>query len=565
MAQFTKPTTINQVWASAGIISAPANLKITQGWSVEIPPYQYFNWSQNRVDSFMAHINQMGIAVWDQNTEYQAGKSYVQGSDGIIYKAKTTNTNVDPANALNSATWERAFEQFGSVAVVDNKVNTLQTSYNTLANVANYPQARQNLGVWSRVESDARYAYKSGEATQVFSVANATQNSHAIPLGQLNSLLQQSTTTIVGISRLATAIEVEQGTLDNVIVTPATGNVYVKKSQNLADVPNKAAARTNLGLTEAATTPLNDFLLKSGNLTGLTNLASARGNLGLGTMAVENTLDWLPKNGNLSGLTNVSTARTNLGLGNSATRDVGTSINTVAAGDDARIVNAVQNTRNIAAGNGLTGGGNLSGDRSINLGTPSDISMSSTNSVSSTSHTHNLDVNSFIGTSAGTFAAGDDSRIVNATPNTRNIVAGNGLTGGGTLAADRTVTLGTPSTITASSGNSVSSTSHTHAFDITSFFADRNLAAKGYYTFPGGFTVQWGTNSVGDNNNGWGGATVTFDTPFKSSIFGILATYRQVTDSDGDSCWAVTNGTLTSFHLNNRGRPNSVFWVALGV
>ncbi|EIZ2456248.1 hypothetical protein MPD77_001595 [Cronobacter sakazakii] len=37
-------------------------------------------------------------------------------------------------------------------------------------------------------------------------------------------------------------------------------------------------------------------------------------------------------------------ARTNLGLGNSATRDVGIAANTVAAGNDSRIVNAVQHS-----------------------------------------------------------------------------------------------------------------------------------------------------------------------------------------------------------------------------
>ncbi|WP_336819109.1 gp53-like domain-containing protein [Cedecea sp. MMO-103] len=37
-------------------------------------------------------------------------------------------------------------------------------------------------------------------------------------------------------------------------------------------------------------------------------------------------------------------ARTNLGLGNSATRDIGTTANTVAAGNDSRIVNAVQHS-----------------------------------------------------------------------------------------------------------------------------------------------------------------------------------------------------------------------------
>lgn len=48
------------------------------------------------------------------------------------------------------------------------------------------------------------------------------------------------------------------------------------------------------------------------------------------------------------------------------------------------------------------------------------------------------------------------------------IIAGNGLTGGGNMTANRTVALGTPSQITASSTNSVTATSHTHAIDKAS-------------------------------------------------------------------------------------------------
>lgn len=55
---------------------------------------------------------------------------------------------------------------------------------------------------------------------------------------------------------------------------------------------------------------------------------------------------------------------------------------------------------------------------------------------------------------------------VQQAPATRVITAGNGLTGGGDLTADRTLTLGTPSTITPSSTNSTTTTSHTHAADI---------------------------------------------------------------------------------------------------
>lgn len=65
----------------------------------------------------------------------------------------------------------------------------------------------------------------------------------------------------------------------------------------------------------------------------------------------------------------------------------------------------------------------------------------------------------------GNLAAADLNTIYGYTPanSARQVIAGNGLTGGGTLAADRTVTLGTPGNITNSSANSVTSTSHTHA------------------------------------------------------------------------------------------------------
>lgn len=49
-----------------------------------------------------------------------------------------------------------------------------------------------------------------------------------------------------------------------------------------------------------------------------------------------------------------------------------------------------------------------------------------------------------------------------------NLTAGNGLTGGGTLAASRTITLGTPGKITASTTNSVGADTHTHEIDNAS-------------------------------------------------------------------------------------------------
>lgn len=59
--------------------------------------------------------------------------------------------------------------------------------------------------------------------------------------------------------------------------------------------------------------------------------------------------------------------RTALGLGDSATKAVGTTAGTVAAGNDSRIAGAVQTSRTVSAGTGLTGGGDLSANRTLSV------------------------------------------------------------------------------------------------------------------------------------------------------------------------------------------------------
>lgn len=315
MAIFTKPN-FNSVWAESGVKSAPSSAKVSQGWIVEIPPYEYENWIQNRQDQILAHINQFGIPSWDSETEYQANKSYVQGlTTGVVYRAVITHTNRNPETDPGGA-WTLAFEPPGLA---------LQKSQN-LADVPNKALARTNLGITTTAEYDAR---------------------------------------------------------------------YLLKSQNLADVPNKATARNNLDVY-SKTESVGLFLSKSQNLADLPNKELARNNLGIQNETYYNTL-YLQKSQNLADVPNKATARTNLGLGGAAVLGVGTVSGTVAAGNDSRIVNAVQNSLSIIAGDGLTGGGNLSANRTVSLGIPSHITATSSNSVSPGSHSHAIDMSSIIG------------------------------------------------------------------------------------------------------------------------------------------------------------------------
>lgn len=106
MAVVNKPSDINKIWADGGDKVSPSDVKIGLGWEVEVPPRQYFNWLDSKQDQAIAHINQHGIPVWDNITEYQANKSYVQGSDGIIYQSLLTHTNQNPTST--SGYWIRS-------------------------------------------------------------------------------------------------------------------------------------------------------------------------------------------------------------------------------------------------------------------------------------------------------------------------------------------------------------------------------------------------------------------------------------------------------------------------
>ncbi|MEY9718854.1 hypothetical protein ABIA22_001344 [Sinorhizobium fredii] len=66
---------------------------------------------------------------------------------------------------------------------------------------------------------------------------------------------------------------------------------------------------------------------------------------------------------------------------------------------------------------------------------------------------------------SGNLAAPDINTLYGYTPasNAVQVIAGNGLAGGGAISANRTLTLGTPSDITNATTNSVSGTTHTHA------------------------------------------------------------------------------------------------------
>ena len=156
MALPTKPD-MSHVWASGGAKVAPSNTKIDTGWTSEVPPFQWENWSQNRQDAFLDHINKSGFPVWDGLTNYEAaGQSLTKGSDGVIYKsvaASGPSTTVqDPVTDVSDTYWTVAFASVGAFLTQATADTRYTQRANNLSDVTNAATARTNLGVANAVE-----------------------------------------------------------------------------------------------------------------------------------------------------------------------------------------------------------------------------------------------------------------------------------------------------------------------------------------------------------------------------------------------------------------------------
>jgi hypothetical protein len=144
MTIITKPNYTN-IWSSGGAKVAPNDTKIQQGWTAEVPPFQYENWIQNRQDQFIAHVNQRGIPVWDGLSEYEGGGlSYTQGSNGVVYKSVTASgpslVVQNPTTDGTGTYWVKAFatlalatESFAGVVELATPSETVAGLLSTLA------------------------------------------------------------------------------------------------------------------------------------------------------------------------------------------------------------------------------------------------------------------------------------------------------------------------------------------------------------------------------------------------------------------------------------------------
>ena len=178
MTLITKPD-FTYVWASGGAVVAPNDSKKQLGWVAEAPPFQYDNWLQNRQDQMLAHINQRGIPAWDGLTNYEAGGlSYVQGSDGKVYKSVAasgpSSVVSNPTTDVTDTYWTVAFASTAQATETVQGVVELATGAEVLAGL----DALRALTPANAVDGllGASSLAASGYATLPIKVAGVRQN-----------------------------------------------------------------------------------------------------------------------------------------------------------------------------------------------------------------------------------------------------------------------------------------------------------------------------------------------------------------------------------------------------
>lgn len=259
----------------------------------------------------------------------------------------TTTANNAATAAANAVTTANAAQSTANG--IDAKATTALSTANAAATTANNASsaagtatttANNALSVAQGIDSKATTALSNANtAVTTANTAKSTADGLAASISSANTKADNAIATANAAAGDASAALSTANAASAGLDSKANITDVLNKANNLSDVPNKATARTNLGVGAVST---EDVVPVSKGGTGKTNVSDALDVLLSGT--------FLPLTRGGTGSGTAAGARSNLGLGDSATKNVGTVAGTVAAGDDSRIVNAAQRS-----GFGITG------------------------------------------------------------------------------------------------------------------------------------------------------------------------------------------------------------------
>lgn len=296
---------------------------------------------------------------------------------------------------VSAAAWQTGLGL--GTAATQNSTFFLQVA-NNLSDLASASTARTNLGLGTAsVQNIAFFLQSSNNLSDVASVATSRTN-----LGLGTAAIQNVAFFLQSANNLSDIVSAATARTNLGLGTSSTKTASDNTKTNVASVNSSttvghvatfsdtAGTITDGGvLGTAAAQNISFFLQSANNLSDVVSTANARTNLGLGTAATQNNSFFLQSANNLSDVASAATSRTNLGLGTAATKAVSNNaLSGVASTSGAFVVNNivvaadtsgsvkdggsaisgfVPTSRTLTAAGLVTGGGDLSADRSFTV------------------------------------------------------------------------------------------------------------------------------------------------------------------------------------------------------
>ena len=247
---------VSRIWASTNADVSntdPGTTKYLQGWIAEIPPFQYMNFLQNRIDTNIRALAERGVFEWGSDVDYDLGALAWDEVDGKVYKASVASPSTSLSPSVNLSQWDESIAQ---QSVGD--INTLQ---------ADIDQHEANTSNPHSVTAAQANTYTAAQIDQLFNQNSADLSAHVADLANPHEVnaAQVGAVPITGgtytgvVDFQAAVTELNKGAAGGTKLIDASDGMFISSGNYALGVNATGASVYKIGAVEYPLMSYSDY------------------------------------------------------------------------------------------------------------------------------------------------------------------------------------------------------------------------------------------------------------------------------------------------------------------